>query len=85
MILDFHNEIAAEGALIGDPGKEKINPKIQALEMMNRSVLATLRHLGVSAVQRGNGRASSLKQTKLEAMARINSQTFEDEEDSLLA
>ena len=85
MILDFHNQIALEGALIGDLGKEKINPKIQALEMMNRSVLATLRHLGVSAVQRGSGRASSLNQTKLEAIARMNSMSFEDDEDSLLA
>lgn len=70
MIKKLHDEIAIDGPLIPGPGIPKINPKFAAAEMMGKSVLSTLRHLGVSAVQRDKGRGSTSLQAQLEAEAR---------------
>jgi len=71
MIQILHEEIAADGPLIQCSSTPKINPKFAAAEMMGKSVLASLRHLGVSAVQRDKGRSSTRLQTQLEMAARL--------------
>ena len=70
MIKNLHDEIAVDGPLILGSGIPKINPKFAAAEMMGKSVLSTLRHLGVSAVQRDKGRGNTTLQAQLEAAAR---------------
>ena len=71
MIKKMHDEIAIDGPLILGSGIPKINPKFAAAEMMGKSVLSTLRHLGVSAVQRDKGKGSTSLQAQLEAAARM--------------
>jgi hypothetical protein len=70
MIKTLHDEIVIDGPLILGSGTPKINPKFAAAEMMGKSVLSTLRHLGVSAVQRDKGRGSTSLQAQMEAQAR---------------
>lgn len=71
MVKDLHDEIAIDGPLINVSGAPKINPKFAAAEMMGKSILATLRHLGVSAVQRGKSRETTRLQSQIEASARF--------------
>lgn len=70
MITHLQDEIALDGPLIPGVASPKINPKFAAAEMMGKSVLASLRHLGLAAVQRDKGRANTKLQTELEAAAR---------------
>ena len=70
MITHLQDEIALDGPLIPGVASPKINPKFAAAEMMGKSVLASLRHLGLAAVQRDKGRANTKLQTELEAEAR---------------
>ena len=73
MITHLQDEIALDGPLIPGVASPKINPKFAAAEMMGKSVLASLRHLGLAAVQRDNGRANTKLQTELEAATRKTS------------
>jgi hypothetical protein len=71
MIKTLHDEISSDGPLIENAGTPKISPKFAAAEMLGKSVLATLRHLGVSAVQRDKGRGNTKLQSQLEMAARL--------------
>lgn len=71
MIKRLHDEISSDGPLIESSGTPKLSPKFGAAEMLGKSVLATLRHLGVSAVQRDKGRASTKLQSQLEMHSRL--------------
>lgn len=70
LIMHLQDEIAIDGPLIPGVSSPKINPKFAAAEMMGKSVLASLRHLGVAAVQRDKGHANTKLQAELEAAAR---------------
>jgi hypothetical protein len=71
LIKKLHDEINSDGPIVESSGIPKISPKFGAAEMLGKSVLATLRHLGVSAVQRDKGRANTKLQSQLEMNARL--------------
>ena len=79
MIKTLHDETSSDGPLIETAGIPKISPKFAAAEMLGKSVLATLRHLGVSAVQRDKGRANTKLQSQLEMAARLRENSEYDD------